>query len=170
MARPRRIDAGLVKRARAAAPQATIVQELRVAQAVLLPVEAGTMLTQTAALLGVGRATAARLQARFHRTAPMPRFRCIGTNAPKRSRSASATALSPACSKNGHSTSPGFAPATAWAKPSTSLPTSSFPIPVRPSRCPVPRTDAPVDSNQPAPPDRKNAVHPQKFHDHHETC
>lgn len=70
MARPRRIDTGLVKRAREAAAQATTVQELRAAQAVLLPAEAGTTLTETAALLGVGRATAARLQARFRRTVP----------------------------------------------------------------------------------------------------
>lgn len=68
MARPLRIDARLVERARQAAAQATSVQELRAAQAVLLPAQTGATLTQTAALLGVGRATAARLQARFRRT------------------------------------------------------------------------------------------------------
>lgn len=70
MARPRIIDAALVKKARLAVAQATTVQDLRAAQAVLLPAEAGTTLTETAALLGVGRATAARLQQRFRNAAP----------------------------------------------------------------------------------------------------
>ena len=70
MARPRRIDPALVIRARQAAAQATTVQELRAAQAVLLPAESGATLTQTAAVLGVGRATVARLQARFRHAAP----------------------------------------------------------------------------------------------------
>ena len=68
MARPPRIDAKIVKRARLAAAQATSVQELRAAQAVLLPAETGATLTQTAALLGVGRATVVRLQKRFRDT------------------------------------------------------------------------------------------------------
>jgi transposase len=65
MARPRHIDKKAVARAQKAVAQATTVQELRAAQAVLLPALVGTTLTQTAALIGVGRATAARLQASF---------------------------------------------------------------------------------------------------------
>ena len=68
MARPRRIDAKIVKRARLAVAQASSVQELRAAQAVLLPAQTGATLTQTAALLGVGRATVVRLQTRFRAT------------------------------------------------------------------------------------------------------
>jgi transposase len=68
MARPRREDPELVKRARVAAERATSVEELRAAQAVLLPAQTGASLAQTAALLGVGRASVGRLQARFRRT------------------------------------------------------------------------------------------------------
>ena len=65
MARPRRTDKKLVKRAEKAVAQATSLQELRAAQAVLLPAIMGTTLAETAALLGVGRATVARLQGDF---------------------------------------------------------------------------------------------------------
>lgn len=65
MGRPRRTDAGLVQKARLAIQAARTVEELRRAQAVLLPALAGRSLEQTAALLGVGRATVPRLQARF---------------------------------------------------------------------------------------------------------
>ena len=65
MARPRLTDGKLVAEAQEAVAQAATLQELRAAQAVLLPAIIGTTLTQTAAVLGVGRATAARLQARF---------------------------------------------------------------------------------------------------------
>ncbi|HWT77434.1 MAG TPA: winged helix-turn-helix domain-containing protein [Candidatus Methylomirabilis sp.] len=65
MSRPRQIDAKLVVRARAALGQAASVQQLRAAQAVLLPALAHTTLEQTAALLGVSRASVARLQQRF---------------------------------------------------------------------------------------------------------
>lgn len=61
----------LVTHARKAVAQATNVQELRAAQAVLLPAIKGATLTETATLLGVGRATAARLQAGF-RQSPKP--------------------------------------------------------------------------------------------------
>ena len=70
MGRPRRIDIALVKRARKAVEQAVSVQELRAAQAVLLPAQTGATLTQTATLLGVGRATAGRLQVRFRQSTP----------------------------------------------------------------------------------------------------
>jgi len=65
MARPRREDPELVKHARVAAERATSVEELRAAQAILLPAQTGATLVQTAALLGVGRASVGRLQARF---------------------------------------------------------------------------------------------------------
>jgi transposase len=65
MARPRRIDKKAVARAQKAVTQATTLEELRAAQAVLLPAVVGTTLTQTAALIGVGRATVARLQTSF---------------------------------------------------------------------------------------------------------
>jgi transposase len=68
MARPRFDDPELVNRARLAAERATSLEELREAQAVLLPARTGATLEQTAALLGVGRASVGRLQARFRRT------------------------------------------------------------------------------------------------------
>ena len=65
MARPRRIDPELVVKARAAVAQAADATSLRAAQAVLMPALAHTTLEQTAALLGVGRASVPRLQRRF---------------------------------------------------------------------------------------------------------
>lgn len=65
MGRPRRVDVRLVRQARKAVAHATSVEELRAAQAVLLPTIVGATLTATASLLGVGRATVPRLQARF---------------------------------------------------------------------------------------------------------
>jgi len=62
MARPRRIDAKLVAAAQAVVARTTDLTELRAAQAVLLPALAHTTLEQTAAVLGVSRATVARLQ------------------------------------------------------------------------------------------------------------
>lgn len=68
MARPRRIDSKVVARAQKAVTQATSLQQLRAAQAVLLPAMMGATLTETAALLGVGRATVARLQVDFRQS------------------------------------------------------------------------------------------------------
>jgi transposase len=68
MGRPRRIDQQMMELARAAAQRATTVDELRAAQAVLLPAQCGATVTQTAELLGVGRASVGRLQARFRKT------------------------------------------------------------------------------------------------------
>lgn len=65
MARPRRIDSLLVQRAQTTAATSTSLQSLRQCQAVLLPALFGATLEQTAAVLGVGRATVARLQAAF---------------------------------------------------------------------------------------------------------
>lgn len=65
MARPRRIDAELVSEAQQLASQAQNIQELRMAQAVLLPALAQMTLKAVAKAIGVGRATVARLQKRF---------------------------------------------------------------------------------------------------------
>lgn len=78
MGRPRRIEVEVVRRARKAVAHATSIQELRAAQAVLVPAVMGATLMTTASVLGVGRATVARLQARFRRapkrtTASAPR-------------------------------------------------------------------------------------------------
>jgi len=67
MARPRRIDPFLVKRAQETAATATSVAALRQCQAVLLPALFGTTLEQTATALGVCRATVPNLQAAFRR-------------------------------------------------------------------------------------------------------
>jgi len=69
MSRPRRIDPKLVAKAQAALTRATGVRELRAAQAILLPALAHTTLEQTAALLGVGRASVHRLQRSFREDA-----------------------------------------------------------------------------------------------------
>lgn len=55
MARPRRRDMKAVARARKAVAKAGSMEELRAAQAVLFPAVMNTTLTETAALLGVGR-------------------------------------------------------------------------------------------------------------------
>ena len=67
MARPRRIDPLIVKRAQLTAAAASSVESLRQCQAVLLPALFGATLEQTAEVLGVGRATVARLQAAFRK-------------------------------------------------------------------------------------------------------
>ncbi len=56
---------GLVAQAQALALEAETVAELRTAQAVLLPALLDATLEQTAAVLGIGRATVARFQARL---------------------------------------------------------------------------------------------------------
>jgi transposase len=70
MARPRRIDAPIVKRAQLAVATSTSVESLRQCQAVLLPALFGATLEQTAEVLGVGRATVARLQVAFRKQRP----------------------------------------------------------------------------------------------------
>ena len=67
MARPCRIDKKLVAEAKRVVGTTKDADELRAAQAVLLPAMSGTTLEQTATLLGVSRATVPRLQARFRR-------------------------------------------------------------------------------------------------------
>src|SRR3989304_638385 len=68
MARPRQIDKGLVAKARHVVTHATDLDQLRAAQAVLLPAVASATLEQTAAILGVGRATVARMEQRFRQS------------------------------------------------------------------------------------------------------
>src|SRR5260370_13603694 len=67
MARPRRTDLDLVKQAQLLASQTDDIQELRMAQAVLLPGLAQMTLKAAAKVIGVGRATVARLQTKFRR-------------------------------------------------------------------------------------------------------
>jgi len=78
MSRPRRIDSKLVSKAQTVVAKTTDLGEFRAAQAILLPALAHTTLEQTAALLGVGRATVARLQQRLRES--------IGTSPPGRRR------------------------------------------------------------------------------------
>ncbi len=72
MARPRRIDMGMVAQAQALVLEARSVDELRCAQAVLLPAMLDATLEQTAAVLGVGRATVARYQSRLRQRVAKP--------------------------------------------------------------------------------------------------
>lgn len=72
MARPRQIDMALVAQAQALAIEAKTLEDLRCAQAVLLPALIDATLEDTAAALGVGRATVARLQARLRRRVARP--------------------------------------------------------------------------------------------------
>jgi transposase len=65
MARPRRIDAETVEKAKRVVNETDDASEMRQALSVLLPAQLGASLEQTAELLGVGRATVPRLQARF---------------------------------------------------------------------------------------------------------
>lgn len=79
MARPRCIEKGLVLHAQTVIKRATNMKELRCAQAVLLPALLGATLAQTAALLGVGRATVPRLRTGLRQrhaepNAPQPRW------------------------------------------------------------------------------------------------
>ena len=72
MARPRQIDMALVAQAQALAIEAVTLEDLRCAQAVLLPAMLDATLEDTAAALGIGRATVVRLQARLRRRLEQP--------------------------------------------------------------------------------------------------
>jgi transposase len=72
MARPRLLDAKLVEHAKRLALHAQSVEDLRCAQAVLLPALLGATLEQTAAALGVGRATVGRCQSKVRRRLSHP--------------------------------------------------------------------------------------------------
>lgn len=72
MARPRRVDKGLVAQAQALALEAKTVDDLRCAQAVLLPGLLEATLEQTAVVLGIGRATVARYRTRLREQVTQP--------------------------------------------------------------------------------------------------
>jgi transposase len=72
MARPRLLDARLVEHAKRLAAQAHSFDDLRCAQAVLLPAILGATLEQTATALGVGRATVGRCQAKVRKRLSHP--------------------------------------------------------------------------------------------------
>ena len=72
MARPRRIDSDLIGKAQEIAAVAKDLHTLRGAQAVLLPALLNATLEQTAALLGVSRATVPRLQNALRRRCSQP--------------------------------------------------------------------------------------------------
>lgn len=80
MARPRLCDPKLVDQARVAAAGATTLEELRCAQAVLLPALLNATLEQTAIALGMGRSSVPRYQAKLRRslTQGTPPERCWG--------------------------------------------------------------------------------------------
>ena len=73
MGRPRLLDVRVVENAKMLALQAGTVDELRCAQAVLLPALLDATLEQTATALGVGRATVARYQAKVRRRQTHPK-------------------------------------------------------------------------------------------------
>jgi transposase len=70
MARPRKIDTTAVERAREIVGRTQNASELRQALAILLPAERGSTLEETADILGVSRATVARLQGAFRGCPP----------------------------------------------------------------------------------------------------
>ena len=72
MVRPRQVDTRIVEHAKALASRAQTTDELRCAQAVLLPALLDATLEQTATVLGVGRATVARYQAKVRRRLTHP--------------------------------------------------------------------------------------------------
>lgn len=72
MPRPRRVDRRVVEHAKGLAARAQTVDELRCAQAVLLPALLDATLEQTAAALGVGRATVARYQSKVRKRLRRP--------------------------------------------------------------------------------------------------
>ena len=67
MGRPRFSDDRLVEHAKRLVAQAVSAEDLRCAQAVLLPALLGATLEQTASALGVGHATVSRYQAKVRR-------------------------------------------------------------------------------------------------------
>lgn len=65
MTRPRKIDQDVTLRAREVVRKTKDATELRQALAILLPADCGCTLEETAAAIGVGRATVPRFQASF---------------------------------------------------------------------------------------------------------
>ena len=72
MSRPRLVDQRVVEHAKGLAARAQSIDDLRCAQAVLLPALLNATLEQTAASLGVGRASVGRYQAKMRRRLTHP--------------------------------------------------------------------------------------------------
>ena len=72
MARPRQVDMELVAHAKMLVLEAETLEDLRCAQAVLLPALLDATLEETAAVMGVGRATVHRYQARLRKRMGQP--------------------------------------------------------------------------------------------------
>jgi transposase len=72
MARPRLVDMRVVAHAKRLAARAESAEDLRCAQAVLLPALLNATLEETAAVLGVGRATVSRYQTKVRRRLTHP--------------------------------------------------------------------------------------------------
>ena len=72
MARARLVDVRVVEHAKRLAGRAESAEDLRCAQAVLMPALLGATLEQTATVLGVGRATVSRYQAKVRRRLTHP--------------------------------------------------------------------------------------------------
>lgn len=72
MARPRLVDRTVVEHAKGLAARAETIEELRCAQAVLLPALLNATLEQTAAALGVGRASVGRYQRKIRKRLTHP--------------------------------------------------------------------------------------------------
>ena len=72
MARPRQVDMELVAQAQMLALEAETLEDLRCAQAVLLPALLDATLEEAAAVMGVGRATVPRYQARLRKRLEQP--------------------------------------------------------------------------------------------------
>ena len=72
MARPRQVDMELVAQAQMLALAAETLEDLRCAQAVLLPALLDATLEEAAAVMGVGRATVPRYQARLRKRLQQP--------------------------------------------------------------------------------------------------
>lgn len=72
MAKPRTTDVRVVEHAKRLVLKADAIDDLRCAQAILLPALLGATLELTAAVLGVGRATVGRLQAKVRRRLTHP--------------------------------------------------------------------------------------------------
>ena len=72
MSRPRLVDQRVVEHAKGLATRAQTIEDLRCAQAVLLPALLNATLEQTAAALGMGRASVGRYQAKVRRRLTHP--------------------------------------------------------------------------------------------------
>lgn len=72
MSRPRLVDQRVVEHAKGLATRAQTIEDLRCAQAILLPALLNATLEQTATALGMGRASVGRYQAKVRRRLTHP--------------------------------------------------------------------------------------------------